>query len=186
MFGYFWVTHVSSCQTQNQVCKLCPKAQHDLKKESPVVKNDWTPGGNLNQDFQFHFYESFSINNQIYQILNISISDEDDLKFHVVTGGNNEIPPTIQARFSNGEQDDLVLKHYRINEHAEVGCNYLGHLQNDPYSSVAVTGCLNSPEDKLEITMVSDNYLKTVSVDFRGNTQKIKSPYEEKGLHTSR
>ena len=57
LFDYFWVTHVSSCQTQNQLCKLCPKAQYDFKKENPVVKSDWTPGGNINQEIQFCFYE---------------------------------------------------------------------------------------------------------------------------------
>ena len=64
LFDYFWVTHVSSCQTQNQVCKLCPKAQYDFKKESPVVKSDWTPGGNINQEIQFCFYELFQFNEQ--------------------------------------------------------------------------------------------------------------------------
>ena len=52
-FGYFWITLVLSCQTQNQRCRLCPKAQYDFKKESPVVESDWTPGGNLNQSIQF-------------------------------------------------------------------------------------------------------------------------------------
>ena len=57
IFGYFWVTLVSCCQTQNQVCRLCPKAQYHVKKESPVVKTDWTPGGNLNQDIQCLLHE---------------------------------------------------------------------------------------------------------------------------------
>ena len=61
LFDYFWVTHISSCQTQNQVCKLCPKAQYNFKKENPVVKTDWTPGGNLNQEIQFCFYNFISI-----------------------------------------------------------------------------------------------------------------------------
>ena len=77
----------------------------------------------------------------------------------------------------------LDLKHFKLNKEAVGGCNYLGHLRNSSSSSVAVTGCLNKPEDKIEVTLISEhNINKMFSVDFFGNAEVIKSPFEEGGI----
>ena len=56
-------------------------------------------------------------------------------------------------------------------------CNYLGHIQNRLSSSVAVTGCMKKPGDKIDITMISvDSGLKMYSVDFFGNAEAIEIP----------
>ena len=90
--------------------------------------------------------------------------------------------PTIEVTFANGVKDALVLSHYKMNEDAAIGCNYLGHLRSSPSSSVGVTGCLNKPGDRMEVTMISENNLnKMFSVDFFGNAEVIKNPFEEGG-----
>ena len=112
-------------------------------------------------------------------LLLVAVVSAEDLKFHVFSSRSIEEPPTIQVKFENGEQDFLELKHYRSHDAAEIGCNYLGSLQSDPSSSVAVTGCLNNPEDKMEVTMIADNIYKMLSVDFHGSPTAIKNPFTE-------
>ena len=109
----------------------------------------------------------------------LAVVSAEDLKFNVVSSRSIEEPPTIQVKFANGQQDFLKLKHYRSHEAAEIGCNFLGSLQSDPSSSVAVTGCLNNPEDNMEITMISDNIHKMLSVDFHGSAMAIENPFTE-------
>ena len=84
--------------------------------------------------------------------------------------------------FENGEQDELELSHYKVNEKATSGCNYLGHLRSNPSSNVAVTGCLAKPGDHLEVTIVSpDNINKMFKVDYDGNAEIIENPFEKGG-----
>ena len=88
--------------------------------------------------------------------------------------------------FANGHEDEIDLKHYKLQELSVEGCNYLGNLRNTPSSSVAVTGCLNNPEDKMEITLISDhNRHKMFAVDVDGNTISLSSPFEEGGRSQS-
>ena len=70
-----------------------------------------------------------------------------------------------------------------MNEDAVVGCNYLGHLKSDPASSsVAATGCLNNPGDRMDVTIISENNInKMFSVDFDGHAEVISNPFEEGG-----
>ena len=112
-------------------------------------------------------------------LLLFAVVSAEDLKFNVVSSRSIEEPPTIQVKFENGEQDFLELKHYRSHDAAEIGCNYLGSLQSDPTSSVAVTGCLNNPVDKMEVTMIADNIHKMLSVDFHGRATAIENPFTE-------
>ena len=65
-----------------------------------------------------------------------------------------------------------------MHENAVVGCNYVGKLKNDPSAVVAVTGCLNKPGDRMEVTMISKNNInKMFSVDFNGNAEVIENPF---------
>ena len=83
--------------------------------------------------------------------------------------------------FSNGVTDHLDLTHYKMFEKSEGGCNYLGRLKNDSYSSVGVTGCLNEPGDTMEIVLMTNHnddifYL----VDFYGNVKVLPTPDVQK------
>ena len=105
------------------------------------------------------------------------------MKFEVTSSRSIEEPPTIEVTFDNGVKDALVLKHYRMNERAALACNYIGHLQSSPSSSAAVTGCLNKPEDRMEVTLISEhNINKMFSVDFNGYADIIKNPFDELGI----
>ena len=104
------------------------------------------------------------------------------MHFDVVSSRSINDPPSIRVTFANGVQDDLELTQYKFHERSEGGCNYLGHLQNDLASSVAVTGCLNQPGDLMDVTLISKNNInKMFSVDFFGNAEKIANPFEQGG-----
>ena len=93
-------------------------------------------------------------------------------------------PPKINVLFANGDEDEIDLTHHRLHESSTNRCNYLGNLRNTPVSSVAVTGCLNKPEDKMEITLMSNRNRHTMfTVDMEGKTQSLASPFEEGGIH---
>ena len=105
--------------------------------------------------------------------------------FHVTSSRSVEEAPTIEVTFPNGVKDELVLSHYKMNDDAHIGCNYIGHLRSSPSSSVAVTGCLNKPGDRMEVTMISDNNInKMFSVDFYGTAKIIQNPFEGEGKTT--
>ena len=92
--------------------------------------------------------------------------------FEVVASRSIEEAPTIQVTFADGRKDALELNHYKHNEKSSIGCNYIGTLRNDPTSSVAVSGCLNKPGDKMEVTMISDSCKNQMfMVDFNGNAE---------------
>ena len=94
-----------------------------------------------------------------------------------------EKPPYLRVTFDNGVQDDIDLKHFKLQGSSEIGCNYLGHLRSNPLtSSVAVTGCLHNPEDIMEVTVISNhNINKMFSVDVYGTTEMIKNPFQNGG-----
>ena len=109
------------------------------------------------------------------------------MKFDVTSSRSIEEPPTIEVTFDNGVKDALVLKHYRMNERSALACHYIGHLKNSPSSRVAVTGCLNKPEDTMEVTLISEhNINKMFSVDFNGYADIIKNPFDEIGIYLLR
>merc|ERR1711997_61496 len=66
---------------------------------------------------------------------------------------------------------------------ANSSCNFNGHLKSDN-STVAVTGCLNKPGDKMHITILSKH--NTVSsmyeLDHKGNAKPLKNPMK-KGMN---
>ena len=104
------------------------------------------------------------------------------MHFEIMSSRSIKDPPSVTVMFPNGVQDELELSHYKFHEDSEDGCNYLGHLLNDVASSVAVTGCLYKPGDVMEITLISKNNVnKMFAVDFYGNAEIIKSPFENGG-----
>ena len=103
-------------------------------------------------------------------------------KFKITSSRRMDEPPSIEVSFANGIKDDLVLTHYKMYPNSVGGCNYLGHLKNDDMSTAAVTGCLNNPDDKMEITLLSQHSTNSMfAVNFLGETEVITSPFEEGG-----
>ena len=97
---------------------------------------------------------------------------DQDVKFEIVSSRSVSNPPTIRVTFSNGVKDELDLTQYRMNDRSKGGCNYFGRLKNDPDSSVGITGCLNKPEDEMEVILLSKNNENSMFlVDFFGNVK---------------
>ena len=112
------------------------------------------------------------------------ILDTGKIKFNIVASRVIEEPPSIQVTFANGVHDDFEIEHYKMNRNSAVGCNYFGQLRNSHPSYVAVTGCLNKPGDKLDISLISGNNIDTMfSVDIFGNAEVIKGLFVAKGIH---
>ena len=106
--------------------------------------------------------------------------------FTVLMSENTNDPPKINVLFANGDEDEIDLTHHNLHESSMNSCNYLGNLRNTPFSSVAVTGCLKKPEDKMEITLISNRNQHTIfTVNMEGKTQSLASPFEEGGIHYS-
>ena len=107
-------------------------------------------------------------------------------RFTVLMSENINDPPKINVIFANGEEDEIDLTHHRLHESFANSCNYLGNLRNSAFSSVAVTGCLNKPEDKMEITLISNrNQHRIFTVDMDGKTQSLVLPFNEGGIRYS-
>ena len=97
---------------------------------------------------------------------------DEEVKFEIVSSRSVSNPPTIRVTFSNGVKDELDLTQYKMNDRSKGGCNYFGRLKNDPNSSVGITGCLNKPEDEMEVILLSKNNENSMFlVDFFGNVK---------------
>ena len=101
--------------------------------------------------------------------------------FKVVSSRTLQEPPSIEVIFPNGLHDELVLEHYKLFKDSKDGHNYIGYLKNTPGSSVAVTGDIVNPEDRMEITLLSPNNKDQMfEVDNFGRTKVIPIPKENK------
>ena len=97
--------------------------------------------------------------------------------FRVVPARIDMEPPQISVTFPNGNQDEFVLKHHILGDSMKKRCNYLGHIQNSVSSSVAVTGCMKKPGDKIDITMISEHSgTRLFSIDYDGNMEEREIP----------
>jgi len=106
--------------------------------------------------------------------------DEERLKFHITSARGINESPSIQVTFPNGKRDYMDLTPFRVNANSAKICSYTGHLRNDPSSRVAVTGCMNTPGDQMEVTMIShSNINQMFLVDFDGNAEVIDNPFEK-------
>ena len=112
------------------------------------------------------------------------VEDSQGVKFKVIASRSIVEPPTVEVTFENGIKDNLQLEHFHMkNMNAPIGCRYIGRLQNNPWSSVAVTGCLNQPGDNMEVTMLSNHSINSMfSVDYSGNTKALKGRSRVEGI----
>ena len=90
-----------------------------------------------------------------------------------VLGSSRSGIPEIKVGLQGGLNHEMVLEPY-----SRSPCNFIGHLKNVPDSSVAVTGCLEKPGDKMHITMIAP--IETTSsifeLDFDGQVTALENP----------
>ena len=90
-------------------------------------------------------------------------------------------PPSIEVVFPNGFHDELVLTEYKLFKGSKGNHNYIGHLKKTPESSVAVTGSLNGPADRIQITLLSEHSTDEMfEIDYFGRTKVIPIPLESR------
>ena len=90
-------------------------------------------------------------------------------------GCNNTGIPKIKVIFASGLIDEMIL------EPAFPGpncypCNFLGKLNNTAPTNVAVTGCLEKPGDKMEITMWLPQHGWVLTLDYGGQVTVRRTP----------
>ena len=90
-----------------------------------------------------------------------------------ISGYSRSGIPDVTVGFENGVSHQMVLEPY-----SNSPCNFIGKLSNDPSSSVAVTGCLNQPGDKMHITLLSGIQSRSLiySLDFDGQVTALENP----------
>ena len=76
--------------------------------------------------------------------------------------------------FKNGDTHEMILEPY-----SEYPCNFIGKLKNVP-SSLAVTGCLNEPGDRMDITLLTpfETDSATFELDYAGKVTAGENPFE--------
>ena len=79
----------------------------------------------------------------------------------------------MKVRLRNGLTHEMALEPFSTSP-----CNFIGELKNVPESSVAVTGCLSKPGDKMHITILSDIDLDSAmfEMDFNGRVTALENP----------
>ena len=82
--------------------------------------------------------------------------------------------PDMRVTFENGISDVMVLEPF-----TKSPCNFIGKLKRYP-SSLAVTGCMNNPGDKMHITLLADINTESAmyELDFDGRVTIIESPFK--------
>ena len=82
--------------------------------------------------------------------------------------------PEMSVTFENGITDDLLLEPY-----SKSACNFIGKLKSYT-SSLAVTGCMNNPGDKMHITLLSELNTKSAmyELDFHGHLSALENPFK--------
>ena len=105
-----------------------------------------------------------------------------DLPTFEVLGISRSGIPEIKVGFQSGLNHDMVLQPY-----SSSACNFIGELKNVPDSSVAVTGCLDKPGDKMHITLISSIEAKSsiYELDFDGQVTALENPQKyQEGINT--
>lgn len=106
--------------------------------------------------------------------VSLSLAAPQGLPSFRVSGNSRSNVPEISVTFENGQTHEMVLEPY-----SNSPCKFIGELKNTP-SSLAVTGCLNKPGDKMHITLLS--HLNTRSaiyeLDYYGNAIAQENPFK--------
>jgi len=93
--------------------------------------------------------------------------------FHI-SGYSRSNVPEMSVTFENGDNHAMVLESY-----SNSPCNFIGQLKNVP-SSLAVTGCMDNPGDKMHITLLSDLNTRatTYELDYEGQVTAQENPFK--------
>ena len=90
-------------------------------------------------------------------------------------GCNNTGIPKIKVIFASGLTDEMILEPSFPGPNCSP-CNFLGTLMNMTSSSLAVTGCLEKPGDKMDITMFTDTIGWVMTLDYGGQVTVLRTP----------
>ena len=91
-------------------------------------------------------------------------------------GCNNTGIPKIKVIFSSGFIDEMILEPAFPGPNCSP-CNFLGELKNTTRTTVAVTGCLEKPGDKMEITMLGTQPRGwRLTLDYGGQVTVLRTP----------
>ena len=103
-----------------------------------------------------------------------------DLPSFKISGYSRSNIPEMSITLPNGDSHEMILEPY-----SESPCNFIGHLK-DAQGTLAVTGCMTNPGDKMHITLLSK--VNTASamyeLDFNGQVSALENPFKyQKGLY---
>ena len=101
-----------------------------------------------------------------------------------ISGYSRSNVPEIKVAFENGNTHEMILEPF-----SESPCNFIGELKSEPGSSVGVTGCLENPEDKMYITLLSDDNSLSYAyiMDYEGKVTADENPFKnQKGLYVTK
>jgi len=92
-----------------------------------------------------------------------------------ISGYSRSNVPEIKVAFENGNTHEMILEPF-----SESPCNFIGELKSEPGSSVGVTGCLENPEDKMYITLLSDDNSLSYAyiMDYDGKVTADENPFK--------
>jgi len=88
----------------------------------------------------------------------------------------------MAVTFENGQAHEMILEPY-----SNSPCNFVGELKNNP-GTVAVTGCLDKPGDKMHITVLSDLNTKSniYELDYNGHATALENPFKYQKEHSGK
>jgi len=92
-----------------------------------------------------------------------------------ISGYSRSNVPEINVAFENGKTHEMILEPF-----SESSCNFIGELKSEPGSSVGVTGCLENPDDKMYITLLSDDNSLSYAyiMDYDGKVTADENPFK--------
>ena len=101
-----------------------------------------------------------------------------------ISGYSRSNVPEITVAFENGNTNEMILEPF-----SESPCNFIGELKSEPGSSVGVTGCLENPDDKMYITLLSDDNSLSYAyiMDYDGKVTADENPFKnQKGFYITK
>ena len=91
-----------------------------------------------------------------------------------ISGYSRSNLPEMAVTFENGQTHEMILEPY-----SNSPCNFVGKLKNND-GTVAVTGCLDNPGDKMHITLLSDLNTKSsiYELNYDGEVTALENPFK--------
>jgi len=111
----------------------------------------------------------------ILSVMASSGAAQEGMPRFTISGYSRSNVPEIEVAFENGKMHEMILEPF-----SESPCNFIGELKSEPGSSVGVTGCLDNPDDKMYITLLSDDNSLSYAyiMDYDGTVTADESPFK--------